>query len=112
MLKQAAETLQMTAPIQGSGSCDTLAAQGKAAGVFVKEPDLTRGNKTLEDLSRASIFLVRRTPTDWTHTGFATSFDQISFDTIEGNTNDEGSREGFEVCSRSRGYGKKDFIIL
>jgi hypothetical protein len=112
ILKQAGETLNMPAPIQGSPSCDSLAAQGKAAGLFIKDSELTRRNKTVDKLSPASIFLVRRTSTDWTHTGFATAFDGESFETIEGNTNDEGSREGFEICSRSRGYHKKDFILL
>ena len=35
-----------------------------------------------------------------------------TFATIEGNTNDEGSREGYEVCRRVRGRGSKDFIRL
>ncbi len=34
------------------------------------------------------------------------------FHTIEGNTNDDGSRNGYEVCARRRGYGKKDFVLL
>lgn len=112
ILKQASETLHMSMPIMGSPSCDSLAAQGKDAGLLIKDSDLSKGKKSVDDLSRASIFLVRRTSTDWTHTGFANSFDQDSFETIEGNTNDEGSREGYEVCSRFRGFTKKDFIIL
>jgi len=32
--------------------------------------------------------------------------------TIEGNTNDGGSPEGYEVCRRIRGYEKKDFILV
>ncbi|MCA9468632.1 MAG: peptidoglycan-binding protein [Nitrospira sp.] len=112
LLKQAAQTLQMTPPIQGSFSCDTLVAQAKDAGLFVKESDLSRGDTYAKELSLASIFLVRRTSTDWTHTGLSSEFNADSFDTIEGNTNDEGSREGYEVCARTRGYGKKDFILL
>ena len=112
VLKQAAETLQMSQPIEGSFSCDTLAAQAKAAGLFVKGSDLVRGVKPIDELSEVCIFLMKRTDSDWTHTGFATSFDDVAFDTIEGNTNDEGSREGYEVCSRSRGYSNKDFILL
>jgi hypothetical protein len=34
------------------------------------------------------------------------------FKTIEGNTNDEGVSNGFEVCMRSRSYKDKDFILL
>jgi len=33
------------------------------------------------------------------------------FQTIEGNTNDDGSREGYEGCQRVRGYASKDFIV-
>lgn len=33
-------------------------------------------------------------------------------ETIEGNTNDEDSPEGYEVCRRVRGYGSKDFILI
>ena len=29
-----------------------------------------------------------------------------------GNTNDDGVREGYEVCARSRSYGGKDFLLL
>jgi hypothetical protein len=32
--------------------------------------------------------------------------------TIEGNTNDEGSREGHEVCARTRGYDGEDFVLI
>jgi len=44
--------------------------------------------------------------------GFATKFDDEVFDTIEGNTNDEGHREGYEACQRVRAYKKKDFLKL
>ncbi|HMS82879.1 MAG TPA: peptidoglycan-binding domain-containing protein [Nitrospira sp.] len=112
VLKQAAETLQMQEPIQGSFSCDTLAAQAKNAGLFVKESDFACGVTSIDTLSKTCIFLVRRTETDWIHTGFATGFDETAFDTIEGNTNDEGSHEGYEVCPRARGYADKDFVLL
>jgi hypothetical protein len=32
--------------------------------------------------------------------------------TIEGNTNDDGSRDGYEMCSRSRSAAGKYFIDL
>lgn len=112
ILHQAAETLQVTPPILGSFSCDTLAAQGQMSGRLVRDIDLLNAPSTIEDLSASSIFLVRRTDTDWTHAGLVTAFNEVTFETIEGNTNDEGSREGFEVCARSRGYANKDFITL
>ncbi len=32
-------------------------------------------------------------------------------ETIEGNTNDEGSREGYEVCARKRNFKTKNIDI-
>lgn len=36
------------------------------------------------------------------HTGLVERFDETYIYTIEGNTNDSGSREGYEVCRRKR----------
>ena len=36
------------------------------------------------------------------HTGLVTSVTDTHINTIEGNSNDEGSREGYEVCKRTR----------
>lgn len=36
------------------------------------------------------------------HTGFVEKVEGDTIHTIEGNTNDTGSREGYEVCRRSR----------
>lgn len=36
------------------------------------------------------------------HTGFVLAVNGNSFTTIEGNSNDEHSREGYEVCSNTR----------
>jgi len=112
ILKQASAGSAYPMPIRGSWSCDSLAAQAREVGVFVGEQDLKRGTTAREDLSPVSIFLCRRTVTDWRHTGFATGFADETFDTIEGNTNDEGHREGYEACARVRAYANKDFIRL
>ena len=42
----------------------------------------------------------------------AFEFGDEAFSTIEGNTNDGGSSNGFTVLKRSRGYKDKDFIRL
>jgi hypothetical protein len=55
---------------------------------------------------------VRKTASDWTHTGIVVEVGPEGFKTIEGNTNDEGVSNGFEVCMRSRSYKDKDFILL
>jgi len=107
-LKQACNGLGVGLPITPSFSCDSLAASAKEKGKFLKEPAAGERGK----IKPGSIFLVRHTPTDWTHTGIVVQAEGEIFDTIEGNTNDEGSREGFEVCARTRGYDKKDFIRI
>lgn len=49
--------------------------------------------------------------TDYVHTGFVTDLDDHII-TAEGNTNDEGSREGYEACSRFRSVDNLAFINL
>lgn len=47
------------------------------------------------------------------HTGFVTKIDGANVHTIEGNTNDEGSREGYEVARRVRSIKSiKGFIRI
>jgi hypothetical protein len=108
VLKQAARYSASPMPIAGSPSCDTLAAQAKEAGRFVRHSELGRTGRP----AAACVFLVRRTPTDWVHTGLVARFEDQAIRTIEGNTNDSGSREGFEAIERARGYAAKDYIAL
>ena len=107
VLQQACSTLQLPLPITTSVSCDSLAASAKRNGIFVRESAATRSG-----IRAGSFFLVRRSPEDWTHVGVVTAVAAEAFSTIEGNTNDSGSREGFEVCARTRGYKDKDFIVF
>lgn len=102
VLGQAAEATGAPMPIAGSVSCDQLAAQGKQANLLVGKEGLRAG----------SIFLVRKTDTDWVHTGFVTEVKPDLFRTVEGNTNDDGVREGYEVASLTRSYASKDFLRL
>lgn len=47
------------------------------------------------------------------HTGFVENIEEDIIHTIEGNTNDEGSREGYEVCRRQRQKDKiKGYIYF
>lgn len=114
VMKQAAQIFGKKTPISGSFSCDVLASQAKDKSRFVSEQKISGDGSlfTKSKLGECCIFLVRRTSSDWTHTGFAFNYDKDTFHTIEGNTNDEGSREGYEVCHRIRGRGKMDFIKI
>jgi len=106
LMRQAAEWMSTDPPIAGSFSCDTLAAQAKERGYFVPE-----GSARSRAIPPGSLFLNRRTSTDWTHVGLVVEAGELTFTMIEGNTNDEGSREGYEVCMRTCAYGNRDSIV-
>jgi hypothetical protein len=108
ILKQACQSLDVPLPVKTSVSCDVLAASAKEKGIFLKESRVT--DKT--QISPGCFFLRRRTPTDWVHAGIVTQAEDEVFHTIEGNTNDDGLRAGYEVCRRIRGYKNKDFILI
>ena len=76
-----------------------------------------RRNSTLVDYPvSGGIFLVMKKEdhTQVEHAGLVMSYNSTKgvIETIEGNTNDEGSREGYEVCSRIRQITNKYFIDL
>lgn len=112
VMKQACMALERQTPLAGSQSCDSLAYQAKEAGLFVKGADIEKEKVLWTDLGTSQIFLVRLTPTDWTHTGFSFEGAGETFSTVEGNTDQQGSGEGHELCQRTRSVTKKDFIRL
>lgn len=116
LLRQAADLLQCDSPLPGSFSCDALARQARDKDLLVSCEELAGGYTPVDRLGHTQIFLVRQSPGDWTHTGFSTrmhlSGGVFDFESIEGNTNDDGSRNGYEVCRRIRGGKGKDFIRL
>jgi len=91
-------------PFTYTMSCDVLAVQAKAKNRLVSGKD---------GLNAGSLFLIRgKNSNDWIHTGIVTAFNKDHYCTIEGNTNDAGSREGYEMCTRTRSYTNVDFIKL
>lgn len=105
-LRQACTALNRPFPIEPSFSCDMLARSAMQRGLFVKGP------ANPSRITPGSFFLVRRKEGDWCHTGIVVDASSEAFHTIEGNTNDEGSREGYEVCARVRPYTNVDFIVI
>ncbi|HEU4628265.1 MAG TPA: peptidoglycan-binding protein [Gemmatimonadaceae bacterium] len=108
VLRQAAASLGVRMPVVRTYSCDLLAADATRAACFCGGAAPDRPHR----LTPGSLFLVRRTRTDWEHVGIVTRVDGDVFQTIEGNTNDCGDREGYEVCRRMRGFEKKDFVVI
>lgn len=115
VLSQASEGTKVDRnPLKPTASCDILGSQAKDKGILLTEKEIAKDAAKRALLRPGSIFLVRsaKSATDYLHTGFVTAAHDEYFETIEGNTNDAGDREGYEVCKRMRGYGNKDFIIL
>jgi hypothetical protein len=104
--RQAASTLGVAVPVARTFSCDELAGRAKRAACFVAGcPDFSR-------ITPGSLFLVRKSADDWQHVGIVARAERDAFHSIEGNTNDEGSREGYEACERVRAYDGKDFVVI
>jgi hypothetical protein len=104
--RQAAATLGVRVPVSRTFSCDELAGHAKKATCFVAGcPDFSK-------ITPGSLFLVQKTASDWQHVGIVSHAEKDAFHTIEGNTNDDGAREGYEACERVRSYDKKDFVIV
>lgn len=111
VIRQACDALNVEKPFVHTYSCDRLASDGCKKGLFIRQAEIGASNAA--DLPPpGTVFLQRREPGDWTHAGVVVRANKETFETIEGNTNDEGSREGYEVCYRVRGYHNKDFVML
>lgn len=108
IVEQACEELEVNLPITPSVSCDYLAATAKENGRFIPGSD----SSALSTVRPGDVFLSRRTRTDWNHVGIVVRIGEAVMLTIEGNTNDSGDREGYEVCQRIRNFRKKDFISM
>jgi hypothetical protein len=88
--------------------CDYLAGIAQSKNTFLRP-------KTAADLASIKpgyLFLVRKTDNNWAHIGIVEAVQGDSMLTIEGNTNDSGSAEGFEVCRRTRGIKDKDYLLV
>jgi hypothetical protein len=89
-------------------STSTLSPARKANDRFIE------GSKA-QNRSRVkpgSLFLSQKPEGDWSHVAIVVSPSGATFTSIGGNTNDEGSVEGFEVCSRTRDWASKDVIRI
>jgi hypothetical protein len=112
VLAQSARDIGSASPLIRTYGCDELALDARAKGLFVPGSQVASGQVPWRSLGSCFLFLVRKSADDWTHVGFGFAGDGDVFDTIEGNTNDSGEREGYEVCKRKRSVFKKDFIRL
>lgn len=103
ILDQATTTLghRFTEIMPHSYSCDVVGSHGLKEKRLHRNVNL-RNNPGL--IEPGDVFLNMKTQYDWVHTGIVIGVEGDWMHTIEGNTNDEGSREGFEVCLRRRNF--------
>ncbi|MCK5125116.1 MAG: peptidoglycan-binding protein [candidate division Zixibacteria bacterium] len=107
IISQAASSANRELPIEFSFSCDDLAINAERNCLLYSGRQLADKSK----IPAGSVFLIRKAPTDWIHTGIVIKIQEHSFVTIEGNTNKKGHVEGTAVLKRDRSYDKCDFII-
>ncbi len=113
VVKQACDTAGVALPFEPSYSSSQLKRNAARAGRFLTGADV----KGPRELAAGALFLQRGGRTGWKHTGLVVRVMADRFLTVEGNTNDDGSAEGYEVCSRTRGFRKRgrvgyDFIAV
>jgi hypothetical protein len=82
-------------------SCDVVATTGIQKGLLIRSTAL-RANPAL--VKPGDLFLVQKSPSDWMHTGIVTQVIGDAFETIEGNTNTDGSHNGNGVYKRMRNF--------
>lgn len=69
-------------------------------------------HKLVTTPERGDIFLVKGGPNGHKHTGIVTGANGGQFETVEGNTNNDGSHNGIGVFLRSRKVSSCDFVRL
>lgn len=112
MVAQAARDLGMGMPFKRQVGVDALVADAKTQGRFVAEREIADPIVRKSRILPGSLFVVRRTSTDWTHVGIVSVLKGTTFDTLEGNTGGDGGTDGANARLGNRSYLKKDFLRL
>ncbi|MGV8120450.1 MAG: peptidoglycan-binding protein [Candidatus Xenobiia bacterium LiM19] len=98
ILKQACDTQQIATPFKYTLDCEELKSKASEKNLF----------KTVADGGTAlpgDLFIIWYADKGyWGHTGIVLEPHDENMKTIEGNTNDENSSEGYEACIRIRSY--------
>lgn len=102
---------KFTDVVKRSFSCDVVAVSAKSKGNFISYTTLRKNPALVE---RGDIFLLQSTnnSNDWVHTGIIIGVYGDVFETIEGNTNTDGSSNGYGVFKRTRNFQKSKLDIV
>ena len=90
-------------------SCDVAGTKGLEKGALIRYTKIRRDSQLIQP---GDIFLIQRSKFDWVHTGIITGIDGDVIETIEGNTNLAGSRNGIAVMKRMRNFKQSKIDIL
>src|SRR6478609_1533797 len=90
-------------------SCDTVGSFALTQHNLVSSAKL-RHNPAL--IKPGDIFLIQKSPFDWIHTGIVVKAGTETIESIEGNTNSMGSRNGNAVFRRVRNFMKTKMDIV
>jgi len=100
--------------MENSLSCDFIlkdALAGNKHQVHIRAAAVKQ-DATLVDPGDLFLVINRNNPMDATHIGIVVGISGSVITTVEGNTNDEGSREGVEVCKRFRDLATGAYDII
>ena len=109
IMRQAAETLNIEMPIKGDWLCTNFAKQAKTKNLLHSSGAVDKTH-----IIPGSLFIAKKpSGPGYAHIGLVTYAGSTGFETIEGNTNLSGGREGYKIAAQSRGYSDKyDFVIF
>jgi hypothetical protein len=108
-IKQAATELHKSMPVLRDFLVANIAHDAKGRHHFLGLPNASERRR----IKPGSLFLERGArPSKYVHCGIVAAVNGDTMNTIEGNTNDDGSSNGFEAIARTRGFNDMDFALV
>jgi len=111
ILDQAASAVgkRFTSLMPATFSCDSVGNAGIKKKLLFRFQDIRKRSSVIKP---GDLFLIQKSPLDWTHTGIITDIEGNVIETIEGNTNFQGSRNGVTVRKRIRNFMKSKIDVF
>jgi hypothetical protein len=106
-ISQAAQTLERPMPVLRNFGVANIANAAKTNRNFVRHPATN-----LAAIKPGSLFLEPGGPNGYLHTGLVVGHNGDSMSTLEGNSNNNGSSNGFEALARTRSVRNMDFALV
>lgn len=111
VIRQAATLMAKPCPVPHELACDSIAHDADLRGALIHGSD----GAPPVSLKPGSLFLVKAAPgadRKYHHTGIVSAVFPDRIETVEGNTNADGSPNGYGVFARERRYRGLDFVSL